>query len=992
VEIRKPAHREDVFPARGARRERGRARSQRLEVPAVALRIASRALLPEITWRGFEAFAGLRGRMVSGEWRILVRHRTLIAVGAVVLLIAAAVGGWWWMRLVPPVRVSLLEAPARGEAPAIEGDAAVLISGRRVTPAGRVIRTQSYSWGLAVSPDESRIALVRSGAIEVIDLHDGSSHRIPPYGTKAPKELGDGTYMGVAFSPDGRLLYFGSANSGEIKVLDLSQWRVATTIPIDGGGLVDSFVGDFVLNADGTEIHALDQFNYRLVTIDLRSRKVKRSVRVGRNPFSVALGPDGRTAWVTNVGMFEYPLLPGVTPDNRASAGLIFPPYGVPSKEAEEGTTAEGLAVPGLGSPNHPDAMSLFGVDVEAGRVTRRVKTGYLVGAERDGLKTIGGSSPGGVAAGGQWVYVSNATNDTISVVDAANGAIAGQIDLDVPGFERLRGVIPFGLALSPDGARLYVACAGLNAIAVVDTGRRAVEGFIPAGWFTSSLAVSRDGRTLFVSSAKGLGSGPNGGQGFAEPARGLHPGDIMQGTLQVLAVPDAAALARYTRQVVENTAARRDVDVERTHPLAPALAGDAARGPIKHVVFVVKENRTFDQVFGSRQGVNGDPSLTTLGVDVTVKSEDGSRIVDRAAISPNHQALAGQFAMSDNFYCDADQSNTGHRWVAGVYPNEWVEVNARSRIEERLFSPAPGRRYVSGSKAVVMPEDYNEAGALWEHLERHRVPFFNFGFGTEMPGALEERAFKETGIRMAVGFPLPKPLFDRTSRKYPTYNMAIPDQYRMDMFEEELRERWESGREPFPRLITLVLPNDHLTEEHPEDGYPFAESYMADNDLALGRLIHTLSRTRWWRDMLVIVTEDDPQGGRDHVEAHRSILMFIGPHVKRGYVSRTLTDFGSVMRLIFTILGMPPLNQFDAAAPLPLDVFSTAPPTLPAYDVRPPDTRIFDPDAAFKPFDRRFNWKGLSRSARIDDPDDMRRPFDDPDDALAKVVTAKRR
>ena len=911
----------------------------------------------------------------------------------VAALLVAAAGAAWWNRPHPGVRASLLEPPVTEAAPAISGDTAVLISGRRVTPAGRVIRTQSYSWGMAVSPDESRVALVRSGAIELIDLRNapprmpsGRSVRIPPYGATPPEELGDGTYMGVAFSPDGRLLYFGSANTGELKVLDLADptedlARRIVTIPVDGDGFRDSFLGDFVLDAAGTHIHALDQFNYRLVTIDAKSRAVLGSVRVGRNPFSVALAPGGRTAWVTNVGMFEYPLLPGA---------LSFPPYGVPSKEAEEGTVAEGLSVPGLGSPNHPDAMSLFAVDLESGAVTVRAKTGYLVGAERDGLKTIGGASPGGVAAGTRWVYVSNATNDTVSVIDVASGAMAGQVNLDVPGLERLRGVIPFGLALSPDEGRLYVACAGLNAVAVIDTARRSVDGFIPAGWFTTSVAVSKDGGTLFVSSAKGLGSGPNGGAGFVAPARGLHPGDIMQGTLQVVPMPDGPSLARYTRQVVENTATRRHVTVPASHPLRAALSGDAARGPIKHVVFVVKENRTFDQVFGARQGVNGDPSLTTLGLAMNVRSGDGSRLVERADVSPNHHALADQFAMSDNFYCDADQSNTGHRWVAGVYPNEWVEVNARSHVEMRLSSPAPGRRYVSGSSAVVMPEDYNEAGALWEHLARHRVPFFNFGFGTEMPGALEEQAFKETGIRMAVGFPLPKPLFDRTSRKFATFNMAIPDQYRMDMFEEELRDRWSSGREPFPALVTLVLPNDHLTDEHPADGYPFAESYMADNDLALGRLVHTLSRTRWWPNMLVIVTEDDPQGGRDHLEAHRSILMFVGPHVKRGYVSHALADFGSVMRLIFTTLGMPPLNQFDAAAALPLDVFRTDAPIAAPYDARPPDRRIFDPDAALKPFDRGFNWKQLARSVRLDDPQDMRRPFDDPDDALAKVVAGK--
>lgn len=935
-----------------------------------------------------------------------VRTRILV----VAALLAMAAEWYWWTRPPAPVRLSLIGPPVADAAPTITGDSAVLISGRRVTPAGRVIRTQSYSWGMAVSPDESRVALVRADAIELVDLRDPSAGaRLPPYGAEGPDRLGEGTYMGVAFSPAGRLLYFGSANSGDLKVLDLGddpgpegkrdsaralEGRIAT-VPADGGGFRDSFVGDFALDPSGTRIHALDQFNYRLVTLEPQTRRVVRSVRVGRNPFSVALSPDGRTAWVTNVGMFEYPLLPGVTPDNRQTAGLTFPPYGIPSRQAEEGTTAEGIAVPGLGSPNHPDAMSLFAVDVERGVVRARVKTGYLVGAERDGQQTIGGASPGGVAAGTRWVYVSNATNDTITVIDAATAAVAGQVHLDVPGLERLRGVIPFGLALSPDETRLYAACAGLNAVAVVDTVRRTVEGFIPAGWFTTAVAVSRDGRTLFVSSAKGLGSGPNGGAGFAAPVRGLHPGDIMQGTLQVVPVPDAATLDRYTRQVVANTVRPREVSVSGGHPLAAALRGEAALGPIRHVVFVVKENRTFDQVFGARRGVNGDPSLATLGLGASVTSKDGTRRVEAANVSPNHHALADRFAISDNFYCDADQSNTGHRWVAGVYPNEWVEVNARSRIEERLFSPAPGRRYVSGSSAVVMPEDYNEAGALWEHLARHRVPFFNFGFGTEMPGAIEEQAFKETGIRMAVGFPLPKPLFDHTSRKYATYNMAIPDQYRMDAFQEELRDRWESGKEPFPALITMVLPNDHLTSEHPGDGYPFAESYMADNDLALGRLVHTLSRSRWWPNLLIVVTEDDPQGGVDHVEAHRSLLLFIGPHVRRGYVSHTLADFGSLMRLIFTVLGMPPLNQFDAAATLPLDVFSNGPPTAASrapYDVRPPDRRLFDPDAALKPFDRRFNWRGLAASPRLDDPADMHRPFRDAGDPLASVVTGRKK
>ncbi|AMY08759.1 PQQ-dependent catabolism-associated beta-propeller protein [Luteitalea pratensis] len=901
------------------------------------------------------------------------RLRRLLPPALVIVL--AGLGLWLVVSPAGVTRPTILEPPGRNQQASITGTEATLVNGRRVTPAGTVLRTQSYNWGLAISPDQSRAALLRADSIEVVDLlppHD--IRRYPPRGTKVPA-LGTGTYMGIAFAPDGKSIFYGNANEGQILRLDLASGEIVATIDIDDGGIEDSFVGDFVLTRDGRTLVAVDQFNFRLVTVDVASGQVRQSVRVGRHPFAVALSPDERTAWVSNVGMFEYPLIPGVTPDNRATAGITFPAYGVPSAEAEQGTVAEGQSIPGLGPLNHPDAMSVFKVDLASGQVTQKIHTGYLVGADRDDIRTVGGASPGALAVARDRVYVSNATNDTITVLDAGTGKRLADIALNVPGLETLRGVLPFSVVLSPDQSRLYVACAGLNAVAVIDVHTRAIEGYVPAGWFAALVAVSVDGQRLYVSSAKGLGSGRNAGPGFDDPGRGLHPGDIMQGTLQIVETPRGTTLSDGTRQVIDNTYAAREVPplLARTLP----YANSRFEGPIKHIVFVVKENRTYDQVFGQRRDARGNPSGATLGLGVRVASKDGRRVLPRVDVTPNHHALADRFAISDNFYCDADQSNTGHRWVVGVYPNEWVEVNARSRIEARPFGPAPGRRNVNGSSAVVNPEDYNEAGALWEHLARHGVPFFNFGFGAEMPQSIEAQMHKETGIRMTVSFPLPKPLFDRSSRKYPTFNMAIPDQYRMDMFEEELRTRWESGVESFPSLVTIVLPNDHMTSEHPEDGYPFRESYVADNDLALGRLVERLSHSRWWDDMLIIVTEDDPQGGTDSVDAHRSLLMLISPWVKRGYVSPVLASFGSLMRLQFTLLGLPPLNQFDGAATLIDDVFSDSPDITP-YDARPSDLRLFDPQLAFKPFARRFNWRGLATSRAMDDPDDMRRDLDD--------------
>jgi YVTN family beta-propeller protein len=868
--------------------------------------------------------------------------------------------------------VTVFEPPGLGAVPRIGETSAILVNGRRVTPAGKFVRVQSYNWGMALNRDQTMAALISRDALTLVTLGDSlATRRIPPHGVKPDKKYGDGSYMGCAFSPDGRFLYFGSADQGLLKVFDIEKSDVVATIDINDAHYKDGFLGDFVLNHDGSKLYAVDQFNFRMLTVDLKKRRVVGSVRVGRNPFGIRLSRDGRHAWVSNVGMFEYPLVPGVTPENRRQAGLSFPAYGVPSSEAETGVDVDGKFIPGLGIPNHPDAMSVFKVSLADGRVERKIKTGYLVGAQRDDITTIGGASPSSLAVGSKFIYVANATNDSISVIDPETDAVVAQIELKVPRLEKLRGVLPFGICLSPDERRLYVACSALNAVAVVDVERRQLLGYIPAGWFCSLVNVSTDGRLLFVASAKGLGSGPNGGSGFVAPPRGTHPGDIMQGILQIVELPDQAGLDAFTRQVLENTYVTREV-VDDGRNAVPASAG-LRRSPIRHVVFIVKENRTFDQVFGQRKGADGDPANCELGVSRTFSNEDGSRTLKDVDVSPNHQALADEFAISDNFYCDSDQSNTGHRWVVGVYPNEWVEVNARSRIEERIFSSAPGRRYVAGSSAAIFPEDYNEAGALWEHLDRHRMPFYNFGFGTEMPAAFEEQAYKYTGIHMNVSIPLPKPLFDHTSRRFATFNMAIPDQFRVDMFEEELKEKWLSGKEPFPRLVTMVLPNDHLTKEHPEDGYPFRESYMGDNDLALGRVIQTLSRTPYWKNMLVIVTEDDPQGGRDHVEAHRSILMMIGPHVKKGYVSHAFASFGSIIKLIFVLLDLPALNQFDATASLPRDFFTDRP-DYAGYRVRAVDKRLFDPDAAFKPFDRRFNWKAVLESDRMDDPDDMRK------------------
>jgi hypothetical protein len=290
-----------------------------------------------------------------------------------------------------------------------------------------------------------------------------------------------------------------------------------------------------------------------------------------------------------------------------------------------------------------------------------------------------------------------------------------------------------------------------------------------------------------------------------------------------------------------------------------------------------------------------------------------------------------------------------------------------------KMGSKAPGMLAFTGSNASVYPEDYNEAGSLWEHLERHKVPFFNFGFGLEMAPGYEEQAFKHTGTRTLINYPISAPLYGRSSRLYATFNMGIPDQFRLDMFIKEYNDRWAGKGQTLPSVLTVVLPQDHGAGERPADGYPFNESFMADNDLALGRLVEFLSGTPYWKNMAIIVTEDDPQGGVDHVDAHRSILMVISPYAKKNYVGHVHYSFGSIFKSMWHVLGLPYLNQYDAGATDLSDLFSTTPDYTP-YRALPVDGRIFDPQKALDPFDAKFNWKAVSESPVIDHPTDMQR------------------
>jgi len=433
---------------------------------------------------------------------------------------------------------------------------------------------------------------------------------------------------------------------------------------------------------------------------------------------------------------------------------------------------------------------------------------------------------------------------------------------------------------------------------------------------------LSADEKEIYVISCRGLGAGPNGGKNFLTPKQGTYIGDIQLGSFQRIAMPDSKQLAAYTAQTIQNTFRSTMVEADPTNPL-PVLPG-ASETPIKYIVYITKENRTYDEVFGQFPNTKGDSSIARFGINCEYTLADSlKQKLKGLKVTPNHHKAAKQFSISDNFYCDSDASIHGHHWMLGVIPNEWVEVNSSVSATAKWYSKAPGRR-APGSTGSMDPEDYAETGGLWEALERKHVPFYNFGEANETAHNREDWFDTATGAGHAVMVPMQKALFNRTSHAYAGFNMKIPDQFRMEQFESEFSKKWISGKEKMPALITMQVPNDHTAKVNPAEGYAYPHSYVADNDLAVGRILHFLSRTKYWKNMLVIVTEDDPQGGVDHIDAHRSILMMAGPYVKKNYVSHTHANFGSILKTIYNILGVPYVNQYDATGTLLQDFLPT--------------------------------------------------------------------
>jgi len=861
--------------------------------------------------------------------------------------------------------------PPAGTRPAARrpGAETVLPGGRVLTPIGRHWVTGPGAFGLAVKAG-GKLAVTANGgpnrySLTAIEESGPRAWRVRQMVARGdrPDEDGDewkSVFLGLAFGSNGDL-FASEGNSGRVRQLAMPRGRLVRTYELNQGDWRDSYSGDLVLDAERDILYVLNQANFRLAVFHTRSRKMIASVRTGRLPFRIALAPDRQRVYVTNVGMFEYKPIPGADKANARETGLPFPAFGFPSPESEKGVrreTAKGpVDVPPLGDPNVPESNSVAVFDVAdpaTPKLVKFVRTGAPFGPQ-----SMGGSSPSGILATANAVYVSNANQDTISVIDPAKLEVTSEIALRIPGLEDFRGILPIGMAIHPASGWLLVAEAGINALGVIDVKSRKLIGHLPAHWFPTAVAV--EGDDVFVSSAKGTGTGPNATR-MGPMARSFQA-ERRAGTVGFFPIPGAEELGKLTAQVMANNG----FVAQRTAP-APLPK------ELTHVVIIVKENRTFDEVLGDIESaangpVNGAPELARFGLRGQAAPERGSlqqRLGRRHVnVSPNHHAMARQWAFSDNFYVDSEVSVDGHHWVVGSYPNVWTETTLWAAYggqkNFRFPTNAPGRLLFAESNSSVHPEEQLEDGALWHHLERHNIPFRNFGEGFELAGVDEGSGLKPTGARYVTNVPMPAPLFHNTSREYPNYNMNIPDQFRANQFIKEIDELYVKTGKPLPRLLFLHLPGDHLANPRPEDGYPFRASFMADNDYALGRIMEYLTKSPWWKNMAVFITEDDAQGGVDHVDSHRTVMLVASPYARKNYVSHVNSSFPGMLKTVFRILGIPPLNLYDASAADLADCFQSTADVTP-FELQKADAIIFDPAEARDP-------KDPKPSPRMDDP-----------------------
>jgi YVTN family beta-propeller protein len=756
--------------------------------------------------------------------------------------------------------------------------------GWRVTPAGSQTTLGALPTTAALSPDGKMLVVLNAGdgteSLQVVDTGDGKVEQTIPYkGSEA-------VYAGVVFSPDGSHVYASGGGNEKIRTYSVAGGHLTEGASIalpktnPAGQPVNMYPAGLAITPDGKRLVVADQMADAASTVDIATGLVS-TVPVGHNPYGVALSPDGHWAYVSNQGANTVSVL-----DVSGAAPTVV-------RNVTVGT--------------HPN------------RLTVDRKTGTL--------------------------YVANSESDSISVVAAGADRPSRSLDLS-PYRGAPVGSNPDGLVLTANGRTLYVTNSGNNDVAVVDLRSGRVQGMIPTAWYPTSVTLSADGGRLFVTNGKGLGAGPNNGPGYPNPYGGggspdQYVGTMMMGTLSTLKVPGSDQLERYSEQVVSNNGfdERDKVRAAASNNPVPARVGQSS--PIKHVIYIVKENRTFDQVFGSLGKGNGDPSLNLFGDDS----------------APNSRALQRKFVTLDNFYANAEVSAQGWNWSVQSNSNPYVEQTWVANYSPRNH----GYDYEGGNFTDAAGKNPLDS-YIWDRLADRNVSFRNYGFyesGNQLntgPSGVDPRLAANTDPNFW-GWDLTVP--DMTG----TFTTTKPAPSRYDAWKHEFTQYVANNN--LPTVEFLRLPNDHTAGTSP--GRPTPAAYVADNDYALGQVVDTVSHSTYWSSTAIFVVEDDAQNGPDHVDAHRTTAQVISPYTQTGRVDSTSYSTVSMLRTIELIAGIKPLTQFDAGA-TPMFSSFTSHPDFSAYNVtKPSDSVLKQVNGASAPMAAAAAQQNLSREDLID-------------------------
>ncbi|MEO8053973.1 MAG: bifunctional YncE family protein/alkaline phosphatase family protein [Acidobacteriota bacterium] len=754
-------------------------------------------------------------------------HRAFLRI-----VLAAAFG----LVLAPSVRAVERSVPGK-----LATGEMLLPNGRLLTPTGTQTEVSPYPLALALTPDGKRVVAACTGA------DDQSLHLLDAAtGRSLAKEPVKKSWLGLAISPDGKRVYLAGAGGKNVLVYRLEKDRFTAEEPIslrrpDDPAKLDATPAGLAISADGKSLWVARILLNDVVRIDLASRTVAAAAAVGVHPYRPVVSPDGTLLAVANWG--------------AASVSLL--------------DTASGAVVATVKTLDHPSDLAF----------SRDART----------------------------LFVAQTNRNLVAAVDLASRSVVRQISValgpDGPGTPSADaladGSTPNALALSPDGRTLYVANADDDAVAVVDVGgdlREArTKGFIPSGWYPAALALSSDGKTLWAANAKGGWSWSNA-TGGPDPTK---KGDdkkawkktrTIPGSVSRIDVPSPKALAAATvRAYANRRPAARGGSPAKASAVVPAAPGGVS--PVKHVVYVIRENRTYDQVLGDLPQGNGDPSLTIFGRDVT----------------PNAHALAEEFVLLDNLYCDAEVSADGHNWSTGAYATDFVE-----KVWPPVYGSVAFSYLFEGNDANAYPTN----GYLWDAAARAGLTLRNYG---EFVGTSAE--WSPTTMNLEEG--ATGALKGNTCPFFPGFDTDILDNARVDIFLKEFRGFVKSKE--LPRLLILRLGNDHTVGT--KKGGRSPRAMVAENDVALGRLVEAISHSPFWKDTAIFVIEDDAQNGSDHVDAHRTVGFVASPWTRRkGFVDSTMYSTVSMLRTMELILGLPPLSQHDASATPMSNAFAEAP------------------------------------------------------------------